>query len=78
MDNTRIEIINYIQVALDDYKRLVSHYNSIVNDKTAVYDFDGKIHRNMQIDKFKRKLKLMKHDIKDLHRALSEFDLNNR
>ena len=76
MEDRRNEIIGQIRVAIEDYKSLVHQYNIVIVDKCSAWTED--IHRCTQINKLKRKIKLLKNDIKMLHRELSEFDSSNK
>lgn len=68
----RNEILNDIRVAINTYKNLVCEYNTVVENKSSIWE--ELMHRNSQIALFKRKIKRQKRNIKMLHRELSEFD----
>lgn len=70
MENRRNELINYVRLTLADYNNTRALYNTIAADKAGqVYE-----DRQHRLNKLARNLKLMKQEVKQLYRQISEID----
>lgn len=70
MENRRKELIGYIKLTLADYNITRALYNSIVADKTGQIYED----RRYRLNKLARDLKIMKQEINNLYRQISNID----